>query len=263
MIQIVSFLFLLQVPVRLSSLLPYLPMLMDPLVSSLNGSQTLVSQGLRTLELCVDNLQPDFLYEHIQPVRAELMQALWRTLRNPNDQIAHVAFRVLGKFGGGTRKMMVEPQRLEFWDKDTGPYVVVHFQDLKLPVSLPVEKIMETAFSALKSSSTEPFYRRQCWEVVRCFLLSSLQFDDERVTMQRLLSHQSFLEGDIHQVQSPSFQCVDKQARHVHQTAVTAAFVAAAIKELRQSVLPTLVGLIRHYTLGNVLFYFFNFFMSN
>jgi len=49
-------------------------MLMDPLVSALNGSQTLISQGLRTLELCVDNLQPDFLYEHIQPVRAELMQ---------------------------------------------------------------------------------------------------------------------------------------------------------------------------------------------
>ena len=33
-----------------------------------------ISQGLRTLELCVDNLQPDFLYDHIQPVRAELMQ---------------------------------------------------------------------------------------------------------------------------------------------------------------------------------------------
>lgn len=83
----------LTVPVRLSSLLPYLPMLMDPLVSALNGSPTLVSQGLRTLELCVDNLQPDFLYEHIQPVRAELMQALWRTLRNPTDATATVAFR--------------------------------------------------------------------------------------------------------------------------------------------------------------------------
>lgn len=34
----------LTVPVRLSSLLPYLPLLMDPLVSALNGSQTLVSQ---------------------------------------------------------------------------------------------------------------------------------------------------------------------------------------------------------------------------
>ena len=37
----------LTVPVRLSSLLPYLPMLMDPLVSALNGSQTLVSQVSR------------------------------------------------------------------------------------------------------------------------------------------------------------------------------------------------------------------------
>ncbi|GFX64435.1 hypothetical protein TNCV_4043251 [Trichonephila clavipes] len=70
------------------------------------------SMGLRTLELCVDNLQPEFLYDHIQPVRAELMQALWRTLRNPVDSVAQVAFRVLGKFGGGNRKMMIEPQRV-------------------------------------------------------------------------------------------------------------------------------------------------------
>lgn len=34
----------LTVPVRLSSLLPYLPMLMDPLVSALNGSHVLISQ---------------------------------------------------------------------------------------------------------------------------------------------------------------------------------------------------------------------------
>ena len=73
----------------------------------------LILKGLRTLELCVDNLQPDFLYDHIQPVRAELMQALWRTLRNPSDSIAQVAFRVLGKFGGGNRKMLREPQKVK------------------------------------------------------------------------------------------------------------------------------------------------------
>ena len=100
---------------------------MDPLVSALNGSQTLISQGLRTLELCVDNLQPDFLYEHIQPVRAQLMQvspmcasynvvyllkALWQTLHNPDENIAQVAFRVLGKFGGSNRKMLTSPQQV-------------------------------------------------------------------------------------------------------------------------------------------------------
>lgn len=160
----------LTVPVRLSSLLPYLPMLMDPLVSALNGSHTLISQGLRTLELCVDNLQPDFLYDHIQPVRADLMQALWRTLRN-HDSAAQVAFRVLGKFGGGNRKMMIEPQRLEYNEKDTPPSAVVaYFQDHQRPIDFPIDNVIETAFNALKSSTTDPFYWRQSWDVIRCYL---------------------------------------------------------------------------------------------
>ena len=239
----------LTVPVRLSSLLPYLPMLMDPLVSALNGSQTLVSQGLRTLELCVDNLQPDFLYEHIQPVRAELMQALWKTLRNPSDQIAHVAFRVLGKFGGGNRKMMIEPQALDYVEQEEpGPALTVTFPEHRQPVSLPVRNIIETAFNALKSSTTEPgFYRKQCWEALRCYLVCSLQHEPDRQQTSKLLSHPKFREGGI--AAGPQYQCGDAQARAVHQMAVTGMFVAAAIKELRSSVLPTMVALVRHYTM--------------
>ena len=131
----------LTVPVRLSSLLPYLPMLMDPLVSALNGSQPLISQGLRTLELCVDNLQPDFLYDHIQPVRAELMQALWRQLRNPLDNIAQVAFRVLGKFGGGNRKMLCEPQKMTFKQESSGLCVSLQFLESSRHVLLPIDKV--------------------------------------------------------------------------------------------------------------------------
>ncbi|KAK7075696.1 hypothetical protein SK128_020164 [Halocaridina rubra] len=240
----------LTVPVRLSSLLPYLPRLMDPLVSALNGSQTLISQGLRTLELCVDNLQPDFLYEHIQPVRAELMQALWKTLRNPNDSTAQVAFRVLGKFGGGNRKMMIEPQKLEYNEQDNpSTCITIHFPDHKMAIHLPVEKIVETAFTALKTSNTEPWYRRQCWEVIRCFLIGSMQFDEDMQMVNKLFMHPTFREGEISSVHGTYYKCMDDQARQVHQMAVTAMFVAAAIKELRQSVLPTMVSLVRHYTM--------------
>ncbi|KAL1426892.1 hypothetical protein MTO96_000428 [Rhipicephalus appendiculatus] len=240
----------LTVPVRLSSLLPYLPMLMDPLVSALNGSQTLISQGLRTLELCVDNLQPDFLYDHIQPVRAELMQALWRTLRNPTDSIAQVAFRVLGKFGGGNRKMLMEPQRLEYCDRDTpGPCITVHFQDHKTPIALPVDKLIETAFNALKQSGTDSFYRRQCWEIIRGFLVANLQLDDDRQTMLQLFSHPSFGTGDISPPQTVPYKCQDVETRKVHQMALTGMFAAAAIKELHSQVLPFLVSLVHHYTL--------------
>ncbi|GAA5901376.1 uncharacterized protein JCM6883_000193 [Sporobolomyces salmoneus] len=47
---------ILTVPVRLSVFLPYLSYLMRPLVHALHAGTDLISQGLRTLELCVDNL---------------------------------------------------------------------------------------------------------------------------------------------------------------------------------------------------------------
>ncbi|KAG5328830.1 TRRAP protein, partial [Acromyrmex heyeri] len=239
----------LTVPVRLSSLLPYLPMLMDPLVSALNGSYCLVSQGLRTLELCVDNLQPDFLYEHIQPIRAELMQALWRTLHNSNDQ-GVVAFRVLGKFGGGNRRMMIEPQKLEYNDRETNsPNVVVYFQGLSQPIDFPMEKVIEAAFNALKSNTTDVFYRKQCWEIIYCYLAASLRMDDAAYLWYDLFTHPSFKEGEIPPQQGPHYKCFDTVARNVQQTALTGMFVAVEIKELRPSVLATVVAVVRHYTM--------------
>ncbi|KAF5288689.1 hypothetical protein FQR65_LT11954 [Abscondita terminalis] len=240
----------LTVPVRLSSLLPYLPMLMDPLVSALNGSHVLISQGLRTLELCVDNLQHDFLYEHIQPVRADLMQALWRTLRN-NDQVAQVAFKVLGKFGGGNRKMMIEPQKLEYATNEyEPPAIIALFHEQQHAIEFPVEKVIETAFNALKQSSTDSFYRKQAWEVINCFLAGSLNLNDNKNTLINLFLHPSFLdENNISQFKGSSYKSVYQQSRHTHQTALTGMFVAAAIKELRIPVLTTMVAVVRHYTM--------------
>ncbi|KAF3813899.1 hypothetical protein GH733_017931 [Mirounga leonina] len=174
----------LTVPVRLSSLLPYLPMLMDPLVSALNGSQTLVSQGLRTLELCVDNLQPDFLYDHIQPVRAELMQAI------------------------------------------------------------------ETALDCLKSANTEPYYRRQAWEVIKCFLVAMMSLEDNKHALYQLLAHPNFTEKTIPNVIiSHRYKAQDTPARKTFEQALTGAFMSAVIKDLRPSALPFVASLIRHYTM--------------
>ncbi|KAM4716050.1 transformation/transcription domain-associated protein isoform 1-T1 [Anableps anableps] len=241
----------LTVPVRLSSLLPYLPMLMDPLVSALNGSQTLVSQGLRTLELCVDNLQPDFLYDHIQPVRAELMQALWRTLRNPAESISHVAYRVLGKFGGSNRKMLKESQRLHYVVTEVqGPSIKVEFTDCKASIQLPMEKAIETALDCLKSANTEPYYRRQAWEVIKCFLVAMTSLDDNKHALYQLLSHPNFTEKWIPSVIiSHRYKAQDTPARRTFEQALTGAFMSAVIKDLRPSALPFVASLIRHYTM--------------
>ncbi|CAH0549746.1 unnamed protein product, partial [Brassicogethes aeneus] len=240
----------LTVPVRLSSLLPYLPMLMDPLVSALNGSHVLISQGLRTLELCVDNLQHDFLYEHIQPVRADLMQALWRTLRN-NDQVAQVAFKVLGKFGGGNRKMMIEAQRLEYISSDYDPpAILAKFEERDQTIEFPVQKVIETAFNALKQSNTDPFYRKQAWEVINSYLTASRNLNDDKTTLIKLFLHPSFQDPKtIPQIKGSTYKSIYKQARETHQTALTGMFIGAAIKELRQSVIHVLFSVVRHYTM--------------
>nr|XP_022907724.1 transformation/transcription domain-associated protein [Onthophagus taurus] len=242
----------LTVPVRLSSLLPYLPMLMDPLVSALNGSNVLISQGLRTLELCVDNLQHDFLYDHIQPVRAELMQALWKTLRNnTQEQIAQVAFKVLGKFGGGNRKMLTEPQKLEYIGSDQDvPAILAHFKEQHKSIEFPVSKIIETAFNALKQSTTDSFYRKQAWETIHCYLAASLDLSDDKNTLINLFMHHSFNDSTfIVTISGSAYKSIYKQARETHQTALIGMFVAAAIKELRYPALQTMYAIVRHYTM--------------
>uniref|UniRef100_A0A1I7ZRA5 FAT domain-containing protein n=1 Tax=Steinernema glaseri TaxID=37863 RepID=A0A1I7ZRA5_9BILA len=128
----------LTVPVRLSSLLPYLPLLMDPLVYAFSGSTSLVQQGLRTLELCVDNLQPEYLYYYMAPVRSPLMQGIWKVIRQSSDvNCTTVALRITGKFGGLNRKMLLEAPHLDYsliGRDDTSPTVVMKFRRSTEPI---------------------------------------------------------------------------------------------------------------------------------
>jgi transformation/transcription domain-associated protein len=138
----------LTVPVRLSVLLPYLPLLMEPLVNALNGSSTLILQGLRTLELCVDNLQPDFLYNHILPVRSSLMISLYRLLSHLNNDIAQNTFRILGKLGGNNRRILNEPQQIKYdqdelfnEQQDDDIYVQMFFEHESKSINIPLLKV--------------------------------------------------------------------------------------------------------------------------
>ncbi|KAI9578888.1 hypothetical protein GQX74_014899 [Glossina fuscipes] len=65
-------------------------------------------------------LPRNFLYDDIQPVRATLMQAHWKILRNP-DNPTLVAFRFLGKFGGGNCKTMIELQCTQYVNSEIQP----------------------------------------------------------------------------------------------------------------------------------------------
>ncbi|EMD40733.1 hypothetical protein CERSUDRAFT_111311 [Gelatoporia subvermispora B] len=106
----------LTVPLRLTHLLPYLTYLMQPLALALRGSPELVSQGLRTLELCIDNLTPDFLDPTLNTVLRDLMEALHSHLKPlpSNHHHAHTTIRILGKLGGRNRRLLDKEPALKY-----------------------------------------------------------------------------------------------------------------------------------------------------
>ncbi|CAD6192581.1 unnamed protein product [Caenorhabditis auriculariae] len=258
----------LTVPVRLSSLLPYLPLLMDPLVCALNGSSSLVQQGLRTLELCVDNLQPEYLFEHMAPVRGALMQGLWRVVGTSTDpNSANVAFRILGKFGGANRRMLNEPQQLQVVDKDTTQSRVIIYFDRADPSSLhgpflrtelPLDELMKTAVETMKLCALqgEPnaqsplgpqpnlaqipnlHLRQQCMELAKSVLLTALgpmEFSSESWT-NSLVEHlkKQFKTFDLTDAPTNVYKCSREKDRQLYINALLVLFYGVRGKDLRQ-----------------------------
>lgn len=250
----------LTVPVRLSSLMPFMPTLIYPLVSALNGPNQLVSQGLRTLELCVDNLTPDYLYDLLQPVRAELMQGLWKTVRHPSDAIAQNCLRVLGKFGGNNRRMLIEPQKLSYIEQKEGSSqhgtsIVVHFPDQKVSINLPIDKAVYIACESLKQPNTNIFYKAHSWELIKGMLVASISNGpDHSQKIKNFFSNPNLATAHIPIRRENIYKCPDQVARGVYQTALIGMMMAASTptRELRNSVIPFLNGIVRHHVMLSI-----------
>lgn len=248
----------LTVPVRLSSLMPFMPTLIYPLVSALNGPHQLVSQGLRTLELCVDNLTPNYLYDLLQPVRAELMQGLWKTVRHPNDSIAQNCLRVLGKFGGNNRKMLIEPQKLTFIEQKEGSSshgitIVVHFPDQKASINLPIDKAINIACEHLKNTQGNQFYKAHSWDTIKGFLVASIcNTGDHGQRIKNFFSNPNLATAHIPIRRENTYKYPNQVSRSAYQTALVGMMMAASTQGLRSSVIPFMNAMVRHHVMLSI-----------
>ncbi|XRM37421.1 transcription-associated protein 1 [Aspergillus tubingensis] len=166
----------LTVPARLSHLLPHLSYLMRPIVVALRADSDLVGQGLRTLELCVDNLTADYLDPIMAPIMDELMTALWDHLRpHPYNHFhAHTTMRILGKLGGRNRKFLNHPPDLTFeqFADDTpsvdikliGPSEKRPFP-VEIGVDLAIGKLMEVPKTPTAKAS-DSYYKQQAFRML-------------------------------------------------------------------------------------------------
>lgn len=171
----------LTVPVRLSVLVPYLSYLMKPLVFALEGSQELISQGLRTLELCVDNLTAEYFDPIIEPVLEDVMKALWKHLKPLPyyHQHSHTTLRILGKLGGRNRSFMnlhndltgeiLTEQKLDAMFKIEG---------ISGEVPVSVTPAIGTALNTLESVRYKLHYRVSAYQYLTTVLKLLVNADD-------------------------------------------------------------------------------------
>jgi transformation/transcription domain-associated protein len=162
----------LTVPVRLTNLLPHLQYLMAPLVHALKGGHELVSQGLRTLELCIDNLTADFLDPNLGPVLRDLMSGLNKLLKSvpANRAHSHNAIKILGKLGGRNRRFEEVEYQLDYRTSLNELSASLTIEGK--PEKLQLEPLVDTALRVVKEGKVA--YIEDAVKVLQSAVLSML-----------------------------------------------------------------------------------------
>ena len=261
----------LTVPARLSHLLPHLTHLMKPLVVALRAGSELVGQGLRTLELCVDNLTADYLDPIMAPIMDELMTALWEHLKpNPYSHFhAHTTMRILGKLGGRNRKFLNHPHHLTFRDfSDDNPSFDLQLIGTQKDRAFPIDTAVDLAIQALsetpKSSSmkaTDMYYKQQSFRLLsaqlRLFigddqlpgdLSSLLRLQANDLLANRMETYKGML--DVDQVAN-SIQKRSSQEETLKKL-LKACILATTVPELKSIATSFVANVCRHFTIVEV-----------
>ncbi|SCU80809.1 LAMI_0B03796g1_1 [Lachancea mirantina] len=253
----------LTVPVRLSVLAPYLGYLMKPLVYALQGFPELITQGLRTLELCIDNLTAEYFDPIVEPVVEDVIRSLFKLLQPQpfNHQISHTAVRILGKLGGRNRRFIKPPADLRFESEfDIGVNALFKIEGISEDVPLSVTAGVESCLEILQDQKATLHYKRNAFRyleaVLKLILQTSLKVPDDLEHSIRagveLLTHQ-----DVRISADFSDERV-KDARLLRNKEVLllklleTIFFSASIPEIRDEASTIALNLVNHFCLLQV-----------
>ena len=258
----------LTVPARLSNLLPHLSYLMRPLVVALRAGSELVGQGLRTLELCVDNLTAEYLDPIMAPVINELSMALWDHLKpNPYSHFhSHTTMRILGKLGGRNRKFLNGPPDLKFRTFADDPCsfdirLIGSTKEKPFPagigIDLAIARLSENPkVAALKK--TDPYYKQQALRLVGAQLKMHIGFDNlpddfaqlVRLQVNDLVNGRYDAAPDVPQMadREKSIPKKDAQQERLKQL-LKACILAKSMPELAGIASNLLADVCRHFTI--------------
>ncbi|OTB05774.1 hypothetical protein M426DRAFT_319454 [Hypoxylon sp. CI-4A] len=264
----------LTVPARLSNLLPHLSFLMRPLVVALRAGTDLVGQGLRTLELCVDNLTADYLDPIMAPVIEDLMNALFEHLKpHPYSHFhAHTTMRILGKLGGRNRKFMTDALPVEYQNYADDPSsfdlrLIGSKRDRAFPAELGIDfairKLMEIPKPSKVNSARQHdgHYKKQALQLIKSQLKIRIGVDHlpedlprlVRLQAQDLLARKPAADFAIFNTSDRERSVAKKDEQDaIMKRLIKAIMYAESIPEFREEADLFLMNLCRHFTIVEI-----------
>ena len=72
------------------------------------------------------------------------------------------------------------------------PCIDITFEESKSAVALTTDRIIESALKTLKARSSEAFYCRKAWSVVHCFLVATINTEDDKKVINFLFTHAGY-----------------------------------------------------------------------
>ncbi|KAK7430359.1 transcription-associated protein 1 [Neonectria magnoliae] len=264
----------LTVPARLSHLLPHLSFLMRPLVVALRAGTDLVGQGLRTLELCVDNLTADYLDPIMAPVIDELMTALFDHLKpHPYSHFhAHTTMRILGKLGGRNRKFMTGALPLAYKEYADDPSsfdlrLIGSKKDRAFPadmgIDFAIQKLMEVPRTGKNNQNRQydGHYKKQALHLIKSQLKLRIGFDQLPDDLPKLLrlQAQDFMTRKLDIVLT-NFEVSDRERSipkkdgedQTVKRLLKAVMYAESIREFKEEANTFLLNICRHFAIVEV-----------
>ena len=189
----------LTVPARLNFMLPYLHLLIRPVVYALGAGADLANLGLKVLESWVENLSPNFLDPLLASVAHELLPAIYMHLKPAPHPFGVVALRILGKLGGRNRRSLRHPQPLEF--KETpiqGMTLNVRFDSAgtcMLPLDLAIKSASDIVLNPAADVKHRSLGVRFIKAVVLSLLPAAMQVDQETARLDSELRNVTDVES--------------------------------------------------------------------
>ena len=261
----------LTVPARLSNLLPHLSYLMRPLVVALRADSDLVSQGLRTLELCVDNLTADYLDPIMAPVVDDLMQALWDHLRpSPYSHFhSHTTMRILGKLGGRNRKFLTGPPSLDFknYADDQSSFdvkLIGSTKDRAFPshigIDLAISRLKDTPKAPL-AKKADAHYKQMSFRLISAQIKMHIGFDNLPDDFAQLVRLQAIDLTDAHFTTAPDLTDKSEREKSVPKKdaqeetlrkLLKACMFATTIPDLKTGAWALLTDVSRHFAIVEI-----------